>query len=73
MAVTMTEKGIVNPDPLTTAAKAAWLEYVNGTYSMTDRRVFVTAFIEGAKWQKRRDEGRRRHPQRGNYHGRGNR
>lgn len=54
-------------DPLTAAAKAAWLEYVKGTWSESDRRIWVDAFIKGAQWQKQRSEARGRHSRRGYY------
>lgn len=42
-----------NTDPLTTAAEAAWLEYAKGTWSETDRRVFVEGFRHGTMYSNR--------------------
>lgn len=39
-------------DPLLIAAERAWLEYAKGTWSETDKRIFIAGFIEGAKWKK---------------------
>lgn len=38
-------------DPLLTAANTAWLEYAKGTYSATDKRIFIEGFRRG--WQSR--------------------
>lgn len=43
-----------NNDSLFTAAEKAWLEYARGTYSETDKRIFVEGFRRGVNWQQRR-------------------
>lgn len=48
-------------NPLLAAAEAAWLEYVNGTYSEADKRVFVAAFVKGIEWQRRRVKAQQRY------------
>lgn len=48
-------------NPLLAAAEAAWLEYVNGTYSMADKRVFIAAFTKGIQWQQRRVKAQERY------------
>lgn len=40
-----------NPDPVATAAETAWLEYAKGTYSSTDKRIFVEGFRQGWRAQ----------------------
>lgn len=51
----------VNPDPLPTAADTAWLEYVKGTWSESDQRLFVDGFQSG--WRESKERIRRRLPQ----------
>lgn len=61
MSVTITEKGQVNPDPLITAAESVWLEIVNGTYSETDKKIFIQGFCKGVRWQQRRVKAQERY------------
>lgn len=54
-----------NDDPLLTAAETAWLEYAKGTYSNTDKRIFIEGFRRG--WQSHSeylDIGESRHRRR---------
>ena len=50
-----------NPDPVATAAETAWLEYAKGTYSTTDKRIFVEGFRRGMNWQQRRVKAQARY------------
>lgn len=50
-----------NADPVATAAETAWLEYTKGTYSNTDKRIFVEGFRRG--WQGRRQHALKQLPQ----------
>lgn len=47
-------------DPLTAAAEHAWLEYAKGTYSETDKQIFIEGFIRGAAWRKHQMEAEMR-------------
>lgn len=47
-------------DPLLAAAERAWLEYAKGTYSETDKRIFVEGFIKGTAWRKHQIEAKMR-------------
>lgn len=49
------------PDPLLAAAETAWLEYAKGTWSETDRRIFVEGFRRGVNWQQRRVKAQTRY------------
>lgn len=50
-----------NDDPLLTAAETAWLEYAKGTYSNTDKRIFIEGFRRGVNWQQRRVKAQARY------------
>lgn len=59
MSTTMTTDS--NNDPLLTAAETAWLEYARGTYSETDKTIFVQGFCRGVNWQQRRVRAQERY------------
>lgn len=53
-------------DPLLAAAERAWLErawleYAKGTYSETDKRIFIEGFRRGSQWVQRVDKAQRRY------------
>lgn len=48
-------------DPFIAAAERAWLEYAKGTYSETDKRIFIEGFRRGAGWQGRRVKAQERY------------
>lgn len=57
-----------SPDPVVTAAETAWLDYAKGTWSETDRRIFVEGFRRGDLYRQqqrlkelRRDVDHERH------------
>lgn len=52
---------VLNNDPLPTAAERAWLEYAKGTYSETDKRIFIEGFRRGVRWQQRRVKAQERY------------
>jgi hypothetical protein len=45
-------------DPVTTAAHNAWLEYAKGTYSNTDKRIFIAGFMAGNRYRQQGEEQR---------------
>lgn len=48
-------------DPLAAAANSAWLEYARGTWSETDKRIFMEGFRRGVQWQQRRVKAQARY------------
>lgn len=56
-----TKTTTTNDDPLLAAAETAWLEYAKGTYSETDKTIFVQGFRRGVNWQQRRVKAQERY------------
>lgn len=57
----MSTETTTDNNPLPAAAETAWLEYAKGTYSNTDKRIFVEGFHRG--WQGRREQALKKLPQ----------
>lgn len=48
-------------DSLTAAAERAWLDYAKGTYSETDKRIFIAGFRQGVRYKRKQDEAQQRY------------
>lgn len=46
------------------AAEKAWLEFANGTYSETDKRIFIAGFYKGENYRARLERQRKQVRQR---------
>ena len=58
MTTTMTTVPNDDSDRLN-AAEKAWLEFTNGTYSETDKRIFVAGFYKGESYRARLERQRK--------------
>lgn len=61
MNTTTTDDNSEYLDPWAVAAECAWLEYAKGTYSETDKRIFIEGFRRGAGWQGQRVKAQERY------------